>query len=360
MIIYFADSNMDIYAMGTTELRGGMHVYDDVLTQDAETGAASFEAQISGMSYAIFQRIHTERTYILRSDDKECGVFTVLDADLDNDIVYVYAEDAGLDLLNDLAPAFSADGAHNIEWYVNKYIADTGFEIGENTATTATKQLTFSSEQTRKARIDEIALDFGAEISFSFLISGLTVIHMYINLHGRRGADNGTRLRVGHEIKSLRIKTSVAEIATGLIVVGGTPEGSDIPVNLSGYSYDDGDFYTSGNYLYSRQALIRWARYAPASRRRSDDDLTSHIIQRFDSNSLVQATLCSEAVTALKERREPRAEYEAEVLYLPEGTGIGDTVYIVDNKKELYIRSRIVKIEKSCSRGTLTATLGNA
>jgi len=360
VIIYFADGNMDIYAMASTDLRGGMHVYDDVQTLEADTGTASLEANISGMSYEMFRKMYGERTYLLYSDGDDQGVYTVLDVDMDDDIVHIYAEDAGLDLLNDIATPYAADAAHDIAWYVGKYIEDTGFEIGDNTATTATKQLAFSNEQTRKARIDEIAEDFGAEISFSFEIQGLAVTHMYINLLSRRGEDNGVKLRVGQEIGKLQIRTSAAEIATGLVAVGGTPEGSDIPVNLTGYSYDDGDFYTSGNYLYSRKALNHWARYAPAARRRSDDDITSHIIQRFESNVITQAALCSAAIAELKVRREPKVEYEAEVLYLPEGTGIGDTVYVVDNKKELYIRARIATIEKSCSNGTINATLGDA
>ena len=110
-------------------------------------------------------------------------------------------------------------------------------------------------------------------------------------------------------------------IVTGLVAVGGTPQNSDIPVNLSGYSYDDGDCYTSGNCLYSRNALIRWARYAPNVRKRSDDDITSHIIQKFESSALTQAALCSETVAELKKKSMPAVTFEAEVLYLPEGTG---------------------------------------
>lgn len=360
MIIYFADGNMDIYAMGSTSLREGMNVFDDLLTLDVKTGTSSFEARISGMSYEMFCRVYNERTYILRNDSGEQGVFTVIDADMEeDDIVYIYAEDAGLDLLNDIATPFTADAAHNIAWYVQQYISDTGFEIGENTAGSATKQLTFVNEQTRKARIDEIAEDFGAEISFGFEIKGLAVTHMYINLHKRRGADNEVRLRVGSEISGISIRTSSAEIVTGLVAVGGTPENSDIPINLSGYSYDDGDFYISGNNLYSRKALIRWARYAPNARRRSEDDLTSHIIQRFESSALTQAALCSEAVAELKKRCEPSVTYETDILYLPEDTGIGDTVYIVDLKKELFVQTRIMKIEKSCANETYVGTLGD-
>lgn len=348
---------MDICAMASTGLRRGMSVYDDLLTLDVETGTSSFEARISGMTYEMFQKISTERAYILRNDDGKHGIFTVLDAEMDDDVVYVYAEDAGLDLLNDIATPFTADAAHDIAWYVNKYISDTGFEIGENTAPTGTKKLAFQSEQTRKARIDEIAADFGAEISFSFEAERLAIKHMYINLHGRRGADNGAQLRVGKEIGSLRITASVADVATGLVAVGGTLDGSDIPINLNGYSYDDGDFYVSGNYLYSRKALIRWARYAPAVRRRSEDDITSHIIQKFESSALTQAALCSETVAELKKKCEPVVEYEADVLYLPEWTGIGDSVYVVDRQKDLFAPARIMKIEKSCANKTYVATI---
>lgn len=360
MIIYFADSNMNVFAMGSTFLRKGLTVYDDQLTEEVETGTASFEAWISGMSYEMFRKIYSERTYILRSDNGEHGVYTVLDSEMDDDIVHVYAEDAGLDLLNDIATPFTADAAHDIAWYVNKYISDTGFEIGANTAPSEALKLSFLNEQTRKARIDEIASDFGAEISYGFEISGLAVTRMYINLHARRGSDNGAQLRVGKELSNLHIKTSAADIVTGLVAVGGTPQNSDIPVNLSGYSYDDGDCYTSGNCLYSRDALIRWARYAPTVRKRSDDDISSHIIQKFESSALTQAALCSETVAELKKKSMPAVTFEAEVLYLPEGTGIGDTVYIVDLDKELFVQTRIIKTEKSCANKSYTATLGDS
>lgn len=359
MTIYFADSSMNIYAMGSTSQRKGLIVYDDLLTEDLETGTSSFEARISGMSYEVFLKIYGERTYILKNDNGEQGVYTVLDADWEDEIVKIYAEDAGLDLLNDIATPFTADAAHDIAWYVNKYISDTGFEIGVNTAPTETLKLSFADEQTRKARIDEIAVDFGAEVSYGFEIEELSVKHMYIHLYAQRGGDNGVKLRVGKEIGKLRIITSAANIATGLVAVGGTVENSDIPVNLSGYSYDDGDFYISGNCLYSREALIRWARYAPEARKRSDDDITSHIIQKYNSSAITQAALCSDTVAELKKRCMPDVTYEAEVLYLPDGTGIGDAVYVVDLKKELFVKTRIIKVEKSCANRTFVATLGD-
>ena len=42
---------------------------------------------------------------------------------------------------------------------------------------------------------------------------------------------------------------SIANLATALQCTGGTPDDSDTPITLSGYSYDDGDFYVDGTIL---------------------------------------------------------------------------------------------------------------
>lgn len=50
--------------------------------------------------------------------------------------------------------------------------------------------------------------------------------------------------------------------------------------------------------------------------------------------------------------------YEVELSYLPQGTKIGDTVYIIDHTGELYLSSRLLKIETSVCDNTKTAELG--
>ena len=72
--------------------------------------------------------------YLLRSNGDENEFYTIIDVEIDTkeQTVYVYAEDAGLDLLNEVAPAFEADGSYDLQYYVDKYTKDSGFEIGIN------------------------------------------------------------------------------------------------------------------------------------------------------------------------------------------------------------------------------------
>ena len=46
--------------------------------------------------------------------------------------LWFYAEDAGLDLPNEIALPYTADKAYEIDYYINKFAEDSGFEIGLN------------------------------------------------------------------------------------------------------------------------------------------------------------------------------------------------------------------------------------
>lgn len=361
MIIYAADRAMNILGTATTSLRGGLTIYDDVKTEDVETGVAGFEmsVQYSAESRAAAESMLEIGNYILRRDGDDEGFFTITEYDSDSkeQRITVYAEDAGLDLLNDVATPFSADEAHNIEWYVEKYLESTGFEIGINTFGSHALQLTFSEEQTGKERLDAIAAAFAAELSFGFKIEGMTVTHKYVHIHAKRGKDSGMQLMLNRDIDRIRISKNINELATGLIVVGGTPEGSDIPINLDGYTYDDDDFYVSGKNLYSREALKKWARFLPDIRKQAEGT-SAHIMRTFRSDTVSQEQLCQKAIAQLKVYREAAVNYEVDIVKLPEGTTLGDTVNIIDEDGKLYLQSRILKLETRVADQKKVATLG--
>ena len=46
MIVYFADRQMNILGMGSTELREGLTIANDKKTEEIETGVAIFECDI--------------------------------------------------------------------------------------------------------------------------------------------------------------------------------------------------------------------------------------------------------------------------------------------------------------------------
>ena len=361
MIIYFANRSMEIQGSASTGLPGGFTVVEDTKTEEIETGVAVFECRVK---FDSENRLQLEAmceagNYLLRSDGDTNEFYTIIEVEVDTkeQTVYLYAEDAGMDLLNEVCPAYEATANHDVAWYIKRYTADSGFEIGINEVPDLVKKLKFASEQTATERLTEIAEGFGGfEISYSFAIHGMEVTHKYINIYQERGKDVADQLRLNQDIDRIITKMSVANLATALSCTGGTPKGKKDPVTLQGYTYDDGDFYVDGKLLKSRQAVAQWSRYAWEVTDASD--WQGHHIRQYTYDTTSQATLCSKAIKELKKLRQMEVNYEVEINNLPEGIRIGDRINIVDDGGALYLSARILKLETSICDQKQTATLG--
>ena len=361
MIIYFANRSMEIQGSASTGLPGGFTIVEDTKTEEIETGVAVFECRVKFNSE---NRLRLEAmceagNYLLRSDGDVNEFYAIIEVEVDtkDQTVYLYAEDAGMDLLNEVCPAYEATDNHDVAWYIRRYTADSGFEIGINEVPDLVKKLKFASEQTVTERLTEIAEGFGGfEISYSFAIHGMEVTHKYINIYQERGKDVADQLRLNQDIDRITTKKSVANLATALSCTGGTPKGKKDPITLQGYSYDDGDFYVDGKLLKSRQAVTQWSRYAWEVADASD--WQGHHIRQYTYDTTSQATLCSKAIKELKKLRQMEVNYEVEINNLPEGIRIGDRINIVDDGGALYLSARILKLETSICDQKQTATLG--
>lgn len=356
MIIYFADRNLNILGQASTELPDGLTVYEDLKTEDIDSGVASFECKVAWNknTRSTVESYTDVGNYILRHNGKEKELYTIINSEPDtkNQDVYIYAEDAGLDLLNEVVGAYTADAAYSIDHYINKFTAGSGFEIGINEAANLTRKLSWDGEATVTERLASVATQFdGCEISYTFDIDGLDVVKMYINIHLERGKDVGHQLRLNYDIDRIITTKSIANLATALEVTGGTPDDSETPITLSGYSYDDGDFYVSGTRLYSREALKRWGRFGSTG-------LAGHIVKTYSYDTTSQETLCKHAVTELKKVCEIEVNYEVNIKKLPDDVAIGDRINIVDDAGGLYVSARILKLETSVADNIQTATLG--
>ena len=266
MILYFADRHLNILGQATTHLPEGVRVIRDLKTEDVETGVAIFECRIpfDRKTRAKVEEWTEVGNYILRSSDNENEFYNITDSEIDTKKkeVYIYAEDDGLDLLNDIAEAYEADKSYPISSYIERFAAGAGWEIGINEIEGLTKKLSWDSEQTTSARLLSIAEGFNdCELSYSFEIEGLQIKKKYINIYEKRGTDTGIQLRLNKEIDSIITTKSITNLATALRVTGGTAADSDTPITLLGYEYDDGDFYVEGSLLKSRKALEKWSRY---------------------------------------------------------------------------------------------------
>lgn len=361
MILYFADRHLNILGQASTHLPEGVRVIEDLKTEDVDTGVSIFECKLpfDRKTRAKVEEWAEVGNFILRSSDDENEFYNIIDAEIDTkkQTVYIYAEDDGLDLLNDVAEAYAADQPYPISSYVERFAAGAGWEIGINEVEGLVRQLSWDNEQTASARLLSIAEAFNnCEISFSFEISGLQISKKYINIYEERGKSTGIQLRLNKEIDSIITTKSVANLATALKVTGGTPDDAEEPITLLGYEYDDDNFYVDGKVLKSRKALEKWSRYLW-----KDDDsqqLGGHIVKSFSYDTTSQAVLCEKSIAELKAICDMEINYEIDISKLPENVRIGDRVNIVDDAGELYLSSRVLILETSVADQERRAILG--
>ena len=371
MIIYFADRAMNILGSASTGLPKGLMITNDKKTEEISEGVAIFECNLDynfvnpdedEEQEVDVKKLAAVGNFILKqgADSSEAEVYTIIDSTIDpiKKDASIYAEDAGLDLLNEVVGAYAADKAYNIAYYINKFAYDSGFEIGINEVSNLTRKLSWDGEDTATKRLLSVATQFdNAEIGFAFKVENMTVTGRYINVYKNRGNDSGVTLTVGKEVSGFRIKSSIADLATAYRCTGGTPEGSEKPITLNGYKYDDGDFYVEGSYVKSRKALEKWSRYQIKTEKNKND--VGHIVKSFTYDTTSKSELCNRAVSSLKKICDEAVTYEVELLYLPDGVKVGDTVSIVDDDDNIYLTARLLKLEMSESNDTKEAELGD-
>lgn len=366
MIIYFADRQMNILETANTALPDGIKITNDLKTEDVNDGVAVFECDLS---YDAESRLKIESctsagNYILRQISGVDGVidcaeyYTIITSESNpmSQTVHIYAEDAGLDLLNEIVGAYEADKAYNAAYYINKFADDSGFEIGVNEISNLTRKLSWDGEETATKRLLSVATQFdNAEIDFSFEVKNMTVTHKYINIRKKRGTDKRAELRIEKDISDIRITQSIEDLATAYLCTGGTPEGSEDPITLKGYKYDDGDFYVDGAYVKSRKALEKWSRYQIKTEKGNG---TGHIVKTFSYDTTSKSELCNRAVASLQKICDVNVTYEISLYKLPQNAEIGDTIYIIDNVGKLWLSARLLRLEVSECSDSVTIELG--
>lgn len=233
MILYFLDRDMQVLGVASTHQPGTHHITDDRMTDELSASVKTLEFDLV---YRFAERQNadlctTPGNCILRERDGAYSEFMIVDSeeDTEKNRINVYAEDAGMGLINRTIGRFVPSGPSKIADYIGTWLEGTGFEIGVNEIPNVEKYVYWTSEDRATDRICECAKKFGAEIEYSFEIDRLRIAHKYLNIYARRGPVTYRTLRVGIEIGGITKARSSADVVTGITPNGNTDEEMTTP-----------------------------------------------------------------------------------------------------------------------------------
>ena len=369
MIIYFADRTLNITGQASTNLPGGIRILEDNLLEEIESGvnAFSFKINFDDENRADVETAIKVGNFVLKSGGDAFSseantydsVYQIIETELDTleKELYVYAEDAGLDLINKVVEGTTLENKNLLQML--QAFVPTDWTINLINTPTNTKTYTWDGDNTATERINSIVGIFDCEVYYSFVVERFEIKKKVINVTRKRGQQIATaQLRLGYDLNKIVTKESIADLATAFVVTGGTPEGTDTPINLKGYSYsytdpETGDVYAvdaATGQMRNKSAMSRWS---------SALDPDGLIMKRFEFDTTDKAELAGQARAELQKQSKKSVEYEVDLSKLPEGIRVGDRVNIIDRAGNLYFEARILKIETSVSDDSQKATIGD-
>jgi phage minor structural protein len=330
-------------AVGRT-YSGNLRWFDDDLATKAKTMAAL-------------------GNFLLYKDEKGDYLFMTIaewtSADISNGSIQFVAENGGIDLINETVNAYTASGPMTAAQYIEYFTTDSGFEIGVNEIPSLARTLSWDGDDdTALTRIESVATQFdNAELKFRFDVTGTRVISRYIDIYKHIGADKGQRLEVNTHLNSITVTGNIYDLYTSITGKGAAPEGKETPVTLEGYKYTDPDgrYVLSGRTLKDTVANQKWSRFI-------DPNLATkggYVNRDISYEATTQATLFQSMLADLKKAVEPVYNYDVDIVELPSGVEIGDTIHVVDEVQRLNLSTRLLELVTSYADGTHTATLGD-
>ena len=365
MIVYFADRDLNVLGTASTHLPDGITIIDDEKNENIETGVKTFSVTFvydEDARQTIVDNVAVGN-FLLRSADDENEFYTIITTEhnTEDQTVQAYCEDAGLDLLNTVVAPYTADSAHDLEYYVTRSLK-AGWEIGINELTGSTLTLSWDGESTLTERLLSIANSFGGELGFSYEIDGLLVTKRYVDFYKQRGNTTPmVQLRLGGDISAITTNTSIEEVATAFNVTGGTLEGQSTPINLSGADYSsDGttthtpavpsdDYQIVGKQVRCTSAMAKWS---------SKLDSDGLLVRQYSYETTNKRELFSHAVAELRKVVNENVTYDLTFITFPDDVRLGDRVNVVDDKDNVYLEGRVLQLTRSVSQNIRNATIG--
>lgn len=341
---------MQIYVLNRARetLATSSGIYDDKHTLTLDAGSSSYEFKISKNDEAS-QCMDSGNYIVLQNDDGKTWLFTILDYEETQYTKTVYAEDAGIELLNKACDIWKSSGPHSFEYYFNLVTSGTPWKLGVNQLAGLERTLTYEGRDTGLGRLLSILKGFdNAECTFDVAVKMNAPSEFKINVYKQVGSDRSdVQMVYSHELNDIVKKESRAEFVTALCGVGGTvtpPEGQEA-TEQKNVDFADLEYNHDGLVTTKGDKFLR----AVDANKRFNPGQTTYIEAFYEYDTQSASELLNRTITRLKTYSEPQYTYTADVKIIDSTLKIGDTVTIIDHdyNPALYLSARVAKLEKS-------------
>lgn len=376
MIVYITDRQSNVLCTASNDLPEGNIITADKITDEVISGVKSLDmtflwskelrdSVVPGNFILVGGKSYKENNYDL---------FQIISVQTDTDKVgiTIYAEDAGMELINRICGVYKPTAAVTLETAIKSVIGsnysgwNVNYTIPKETSKGAS-YFDFESEESALKRLQSVLAIFGAEMYFSYTVVGLKTVERTLNVVKRRGAAEASHVfHYGVDVSNIVETASIQDLATAFALSGKDSSGNDVLLSkFSDYpTYSDKvitpsdknftgvrkhSYKVYGNRVILADAPNMWGSILNAS---------GEVEQRKTTEYTTAKQLISYAMTELEKVVETALTYDVEFVTVPEGVDVGDTVRIVDDDKEQYLESRVQVLSYSDTTDTYEMTLG--
>ncbi|MEK2534359.1 metallophosphoesterase [Tetragenococcus halophilus] len=351
MIYYILDHHFNALTTIDTQAQKGIVVADDMHNIELVGGT-----RLNTLSMTIYKNtgpkvnpedvnspyetsLIKEGCYLVFVDDNNNNVcLSIQEITSEDEITrQIQCEDLGMELINGNASQFESQHYQYIDYYVNRELYDTGWQIGVNELKGNIKELVdTSNEETPLARLQSICEVFDCEMTFSVEFKNVKVDKKLINIYFKIGTDRTNKVMYsGVDILSMSKTVSINNVVTAL---------RDSKKGFDGLAIGDGRFYTQKgeSIVYDRVANAEYGGGNTAKER-----FTGWRMGIASSSFDSQIENYNEIRNMLEERSQPEFSAEVNALFTDGDFDIGDSLTFVDEEfnPPLRIKARIIKKE---------------
>lgn len=279
-------------------------------------------------------------THIVFQDENGENIcLTLMDTDEDEYTRTCHYEDLGMELINETPMIFPASFVQPVEYYVNREIYDSGWEIGLNELVDAKMKMEFTNNDTTLTRLQQICEMFKCEMYFTVEFQNLKVTKKRINIVKQIGVETNEVLNAGVDLITVGKHVNVDNLKTALIVTGGS--------NFNNLVYNDGNYFTriGESIIYDREANALWGRGHTTDTRDS-----GWVYGNYQSQSDDPTQMFAEGLAELKKINQPEATYTVEAIFSNTDFMVGDRVTIIDEEYNPALRISARILQKDISR----------